>query len=149
MATRDPPRDRCDRCEAQPAARCGRCEAPLCATHRPPRGRRCRTCERDWADEAPTRRTLQRLFAPSACVLSGGLTFLFLMPVLIALPFSLGAPLVAALASSVGLSGAVATYRLVERAARAQFLREHARALPVARVVRSVRLRRALPAPLK
>jgi hypothetical protein len=135
---------RCPDCDARPLTRCARCDASLCDAHRPAREARCAACEREWTDELPTRRALQRLFAPSATVMSGGLTFLFLMPVLMALPFSLGAPLVAALATAVGLSGGVATYRLVNRAARAQFLREHARALPVARVVR---VRRALPSP--
>jgi hypothetical protein len=42
----------------------------------------------------------------------------------------------------VGFGAAVGTCRLVESSARAQFLREHARGLPEARLVR---WRRALP----
>lgn len=138
---------RCASCDAPSdpgGARCARCNAALCAAHRPAAGERCAACELEWQDEAPTRRSLQRLFVPSACVLAGGTTLLALLPVLVALPFAIAGPVVAALATTTGLSSGVATYRLVERAARAQFLREHARGLPVARVVRA---RRALPAP--
>ncbi|MCB9564847.1 MAG: hypothetical protein H6709_18865 [Kofleriaceae bacterium] len=137
---------RCGDCDAHAVARCGRCNAPVCRRHQPRLGQRCGGCEADWADDLPVRRMLQRLFAPPAFVLAGGASFLFMMPVLIALPFSIGAPLVATLAALVGFGASVGTYRLVERAARAQFLREHARALPVARVVRGRTHHRQLPA---
>lgn len=84
------------------------------------------------------------MFAPPAFVLGGGLTFGLLLPVLFALPFSIGATLVAAVATSVGFGAAVGTCRLVESTARAQFLREQTRHLPEARVI--IR-RRELPAP--
>jgi len=76
------------------------------------------------------------MFAPPAFVLAGGLTFGMLLPVLFALPFSVGAAVVAVLATSVGFAAASGTCHLVESTARAQFLKEHAMGLPVARVVR-------------
>ena len=90
------------------------------------------------------RRALQHMFAPPAFVLAGGLTFGLLLPVLFALPFTIGATVVAAIATSVGFGAASGTCRLVEGAARAQFLREHTLALPEARVVR---MPARLPAP--
>jgi hypothetical protein len=76
------------------------------------------------------------MFAPPVFVLAGGLTFGILLPVLFALPFTLGATIVAAVATLVGFAAAGGTVRLVDRTARAQFLREHALALPEARVIR-------------
>jgi len=127
---------RCGDCDRRPAGRCGRCNATLCQSHAPLRGRRCAGCEADWRQDSGTRRALQHMFAPPAFVLAGGLTFGLLLPVLFALPFSVGAIVVAALATSAGFGAAVGACRLVESAARAQFLREHAAALPEARVLR-------------
>lgn len=86
------------------------------------------------------------MFAPPTFVLAGGIAFGLLLPILFALPFAIGATLVAAAATGVGFSAAAGACRLVDRAARAQFLREHARALPRAQAVR-VTKRRSLPAP--
>lgn len=86
------------------------------------------------------------MFAPPTFVLAGGLTFGMLLPLLFALPFAAGVTLIAAAATGAGFSAAVGACRLVDRAARAQFLREHARALPRATVLR-VTKRRSLPAP--
>jgi hypothetical protein len=76
------------------------------------------------------------MFAPPAFVLSGGLTFGLLLPVLFALPFTIGAMVVAILATSVGFATASGTCHLLESTARAQFLREHATGLPAMRVLR-------------
>lgn len=133
---------RCTDCDSGPVTRCGRCGRGLCRSHIPERSRRCNPCEAEWYEDSHTRRALQHMFAPPAFVLSGGLCFGLLLPVLFALPFTVGATLVAALATTVGFGAAVGTCRLVESSARAQFLREHARALPEARVIK---LPRALP----
>jgi hypothetical protein len=133
---------RCIECDSRPVSRCGRCGRGVCRPHMPSRGRRCGACEEEWQDDGGTRRALQHMFAPPAFVLAGGLCFGLLLPVLFALPFTIGATLIAAVATTVGFGAAVGTCRLVESSARAQFLREHARSLPEARIVR---YRRALP----
>ena len=149
MATRALVRQRCDACDDAPVARCGRCAASLCKTHAPRAFRRCSGCEADWADDAPTRRALQHMFAPAAFVLAGGMSFALLLPVLLALPFGIGATLVALVAVTAGFAGAGGACRLVESGARAQFLREQARGLPVARLLPATRIRArpALPPP--
>jgi hypothetical protein len=100
---------RCHDCETAPASRCGRCSTPLCRSHIPGRGQRCPSCEADWRGDASTRRALQHMFAPPAFVLAGGLTFGLLLPVLFALPFTVGAALVAGLATTVGFAAAGGT----------------------------------------
>src|SRR5689334_3353370 len=134
----------CADCERSPVTRCTRCSAGLCRAHVPARGRRCAGCEHDWATDKRTRRALQHMFAPPAFVLAGGLTFGLLLPVLFALPFTIGATVVAAIATTVGFGAASGMCRLVESAARAQFLREQTLGLPEARVVK---LPARLPAP--
>lgn len=84
------------------------------------------------------------MFAPPAFVLGAGATFAALLPVLLALPFAAATVVVATVSVSAGFGAAHATVRTIERAARAQFLREHARALPEARVLR---IRRPRPLP--
>ena len=133
---------RCTDCDSRPVTRCGRCGRGLCRPHIPDRSRRCTACEAEWYDDGGTRRALQQMFAPPAFVLAGGLCFGLLLPVLFALPFTIGATLTAAVATTVGFAAAVGACRLVESTARAQFLRQHARSLPEARVVK---LPRALP----
>lgn len=132
----------CPDCATSPASRCGRCGLGVCLSHVPARATRCARCEAEWVADRQTRRLLQQMFAPPAFVLAAGLTFGVLLPVLLALPFTVGATFVAAVATSAGFGAAVGTCRLVDQTARAQFLREHARALPEARVVR---MRKALP----
>jgi hypothetical protein len=131
---------RCEECQSRPVSRCARCSTGLCGAHIPVRGRRCKRCEEEWVGEKRTRRALQHMFAPPVFILAGGLTFGILLPVLFALPFTIGATVVAGVATAVGYAAASGTCRLVDSAARAQFLREHQLALPVARVVR-LRLR--------
>jgi hypothetical protein len=148
MAALPVPRHTCDMCREcahEPVTRCGRCSVGLCNLHVPGRGHRCVRCEAEWSDDGRARRALQHMFAPPAFVLAAGITFGLLLPVLFALPFTVGATLVAAIATSVGFGAAVGTCRLVESTARAQFLREHARTLPEARVIRY--RPRALPGP--
>jgi len=127
---------RCGDCERRPVTRCERCARGICRAHLPRKGERCMSCEADWRDDQRTRRALQQMFAPPAFVLAGGMAFALLLPVLFALPFSIGALLVAGLATLSGFGAAVGACRLVESSARAQFLREHAATLPEARVLR-------------
>ena len=124
---------RCERCDADPATRCRRCGAPVCSEHAPDAGRRCPACETEWQDAARSRRAIKHMFAPAAFVLGGGAVFGALLPLVAVLPPLTGAVVVAALSTAVGILASTGTNNLVDAAARAQFLRDHARALPEAR----------------
>jgi len=127
---------RCGDCDLRPVTRCGRCNTALCRAHVPGRARRCAICEADYQGDHGTRRALQQMFAPPAFVLAGGLMFGLLLPLLFALPFSVGAIVVAGIATLTGFGAALGACRLVDTTARAQFLREHAPSgLPEARVI--------------
>ncbi len=126
---------RCERCDAEPAAQCARCGAAVCLDHVPARGLRCRACEEEWTEGGATRRAVKHMFAPAAFVLAGGAAFGALLPVVAILPAFLGAMVVAAVSTTVGVVAAAGTTGLVDGVARAQFLREHARGLPEARVL--------------
>ena len=80
MAPRAP---RCSDCDDQPVVRCRRCSATACAAHAFPAGERCAACERDWQDEALTRRSAKLIFAPPLAVLVGGFVFGVLLPRLV------------------------------------------------------------------
>ena len=133
---------RCERCDSDPCTHCGRCGAAVCIEHLPARGLRCDACEAEWIDGGPTRRAVKHMFAPAAFILGGGAAFGALLPVVAILPAFLGALVVAAVATTVGVVAAAGTTGMVDGVARAQFLREHARTLPEARVIQ-----RALPPP--
>jgi hypothetical protein len=47
----------CEACETQPVMKCGRCTMTRCEDHALAAGTRCDHCERDYSDEAPTRRS--------------------------------------------------------------------------------------------
>jgi hypothetical protein len=131
-----PPRaliPRCERCDADPATRCRRCGAPTCDEHAPVGGKRCAACEAEWQDGARSRRAVKQMFAPAAFVLGGGAVFGALLPLVAILPPLTGAVVVAALSTAIGILAAAGTHNLVDAAARAQFLRDHSRALPEAR----------------
>jgi hypothetical protein len=119
--------------------RCGRCTTTRCAAHALAPGRRCERCERDWADEAPTRRAAKVIFAPPAAILAGGVLFGLLLPVSIG--GVIGAAVMAALACGTGVATGAGACRLVDRSARALFLRERAGGLPPARLLPSPRHR--------
>jgi hypothetical protein len=129
---------RCERCDSEPAAHCARCGACVCREHIPQRGSRCTSCEEEWTDGSGTRRAVKQMFAPASFVLAGGAAFGALLPVVAILPAFLGAIVVAAVSTTVGVVAAAGTTGLVDGVARAQFLREHARGLPEARVVRAL-----------
>jgi hypothetical protein len=123
----------CDDCTTQPVMRCGRCTRTRCAVHALLPGERCAGCEQDWSDEAPTRRAAKLLFVPPIAVLVGGLLLGLLMP--ISLGGAIGAIVIAALACGTGVGAGAGACRLVDRSARALFLRERAGGLPSARLL--------------
>lgn len=102
-------------------------------------GERCDRCESDWEDEEPTRRAAKLIFAPPAAILTGGILFGLLLPVSIG--GALGATLIAALTCGTAVGAGAGACRVVDRSARAMFLRERAGALPPARLLPSPRHR--------
>jgi hypothetical protein len=106
----------------------------LCDRHRPRSGRRCHRCERDYADRAANRNRLKFVLGLPVATLAAGLGLGLLLP--ITGPGLIGSIIVAcgAATAATGAGGAVVVG--LERTARAQFLREHGRELPQARVVR-------------
>lgn len=123
----------CPRCESDTVARCGRCDAPLCRRHRPRAQARCRVCERDYRDEAPVRNQVKALLGLPPGAIATTLVFTALVPFAGSVTTAIA---VAACAAIAGTGTTAALFRAVDRAARAQFLREHGRPLPEARVVR-------------
>lgn len=124
----------CGECDDAPVATCPRCEVRVCARHRPTAGRRCRRCEHDYAERGALRARLKAVLAGPAALVAGALSLGLLLPVT-------GPGLVGSIIVSGGAAfaaGAIGGALVVgvERAARAQFLREHGRDLPEARVVR-------------
>jgi hypothetical protein len=95
--------------------------------------RRCRSCERDYLDEGVARNRMKAVFGlpPAAAATAAVLAILF--PLGAGL---IGSFAIAACAALAGSGTAALVFRAVERAARAQFLREHGLPLPEARVVR-------------
>lgn len=128
-------RDDCADCVTQPVMRCGRCTTTLCEHHALGRGMRCERCERDWAEEAPTRRAAKLIVVPTLTVLAGGVLFGLLLPVSIG--GAIGAVVMCALACSAAVGAGAGACRLVDRNARALFLRERAGGLPAARLLPS------------
>lgn len=122
--------------------RCGRCTTTRCAQHAIAPGRRCDDCERDWADEAPTRRAAKLIFAPPIALFAGGVLFGLLLP--ISVGGAVGATIMAALACGTAVTAGAGACGVVERNARAMFLRERAGSLPAARLLPS-RSHRLLP----
>ena len=129
----------CDLCEAKAVMKCGRCTVARCQTHALAPGTRCDRCERDWGEEAFTRRAAKVIFAPPIAILAGGLLFGLLLPVSIG--GAIGAAILCALACGIGLAAGTGACRLVDRTARAVFLRERVSGLPAARILPSPRHR--------
>lgn len=126
----------CGDCEARPVARCARCDASLCGRHRPRSGRRCHRCERDYAERAPARNKLKLLFAAPSAIVAAALGLGLLLP--ITGPGLVGSIIVACGAAVAATAAGGAVVVGLERSSRAQFLREHGRELPAARVVRGL-----------
>jgi hypothetical protein len=119
--------------------RCGRCSTTRCARHAIAPGQRCDGCEHDYADEAPTRRAAKLIFVPPLAIFIGGLVFGLLLPVSFGGAF--GALVMCALACGTAVGVGAGACRLVDRNARALFLRERAGGLPPARLLPSPRHR--------
>jgi hypothetical protein len=129
----------CKQCIATPIMRCGRCTATRCARHALAFGERCEMCEREYQEEAPTRRAAKLIFAPPITILTGGLLFGLLLPV--SLGGAIGAVVMCALACGSAVGAGAGTCSLVERSSRAMFLRQRAGTLPAARLLPSPRHR--------
>jgi hypothetical protein len=119
--------------------RCGRCTTTRCAKHALAPGKRCERCERDWSEDAPTRRAAKLIFAPPIAILAGGLLFGLLLPV--SLGGAIGAGIMCAVACGTAVGAGAGACRIVDRSARALFLRERAGGLPPARLLPSPRHR--------
>ncbi|MEJ7599907.1 MAG: hypothetical protein WKG01_18520, partial [Kofleriaceae bacterium] len=110
----------CEDCAAHPVMRCGRCTTTRCERHALRAGLRCDRCERDWVEERPTRRAAKLIFVPPIAVLTGGLLFGLLLPVSFG---AFGAAVLCAIACAVAFGTGAGACRLVDRSARAMFLR--------------------------
>jgi hypothetical protein len=130
---------RCQDCIDTPAMKCGRCASTRCTRHALSPGRRCDACERDYLDEAATRRAAKLIFVPPIAILAGGLLFGLLLPVSIG--GAVGAAVMCVLACGTAVGAGTAACRVVDRSARAMFLRERAGGLPAARLLPSPRHR--------
>jgi len=128
----------CDECSTHPVMRCGRCTTTRCAQHPLAAGMRCEGCERDWAEEQPTRRAAKVIFVPPIALLTGGLLFGLLLP---SLGGALGVAVMCTLACTIAFGTGAGACRLVDRSARAMFLRERSGGLPPARLLPSPRHR--------
>lgn len=129
---------RCTVCVTNPVMRCGRCTTTRCEEHALPPGQRCERCERDYAEEAPTRRAAKLIFVPPLAIFIGGLVFGLLLPISLG---ALGATLMCALACGITVGVGAGACRLVDRNSRALFLRERSGGLPPARLLPSPRHR--------
>jgi len=125
--------------------RCGRCNDTQCRLHALADRTRCERCERDWTDEAVTRRAAKLIFAPPLAILAGGALFGMMLP--ISLGGALGAAILCVLACLTAVAAGSGACRLVDSSARALFLRERAGGLPAARLLPPSRPRRLLPSP--
>jgi hypothetical protein len=115
--------------------RCGRCTTTRCVRHALAPGHRCDACEHDYADEAPTRRAAKLIFVPPLALFAGGILFGLLLP--ISIGGAIGATVMAALACGTSVAAGAGACRIVDRNARAMFLRERAGTLPAARLLPS------------
>ena len=122
--------------------RCGRCATTKCAQHQLSAGARCERCERDYADEATTRRAAKLIFVPPVALFAGGILFGLLLP--ISIGGAIGATVMATVACFTALAAGTGASVIVDRSARAMFLRERAGSLPSARLLPS-RPQRLLP----
>jgi hypothetical protein len=123
----------CTSCVTRPVMRCGRCNSTCCEAHALAPGERCERCERDWEEDSVTRGAAKVIFAPPLAIFAGGLLFALLLPV--SLGGALGAAVMCALACSIAVATGAGVCRLVDRSARAMFLREHTTGLPPARLL--------------
>ena len=122
----------CTDCTTAPVMKCGRCTTTRCKRHALADNRRCDRCERDWQQEAPTRRAAKVIFAPPIAILAGGLLFGLLLPVSFS---AIGAAIMCALVCGIAVGAGAGACRLVDHSSRVMFLRERAGGLPAARLL--------------
>lgn len=122
----------CTDCVTAPVMKCGRCTTTRCQRHALADNRRCDKCERDWLDEAPTRRAAKVIFAPPIAILAGGLLFGLLLPVSFS---AAGLALMCALVCGIAVGAGAGACRLVDHSSRVMFLRERAGGLPTMRLL--------------
>jgi hypothetical protein len=122
----------CKDCAVAPVMKCGRCTATRCQRHALEDKRRCDRCERDWQEEAPTRRAAKLIFVPPIALLVGGLLFGLLLPVSFS---AMGAAIMCALVCGVAVGAGAGACRLVDHSSRVMFLRERAGGLPPMRLL--------------
>ena len=120
----------CEDCIEHPVMRCGRCTTTKCKLHALDATTRCDRCENDWNDEAPTRRAAKMIFVPPLAIFVGGLLF-----ALIPLSGVVGAGVMATIALLTAVGAGAGACRVVDRSARAMFLRERSGGLPTARLL--------------
>lgn len=128
----------CSDCSTHPVMTCGRCNSTRCRAHALHDALRCESCELDWQDEAVNRRAAKMIFAPPLAILTGGLLFGVLLPISVG---AIGAAVLCAIAFATAIGTATGACRLVDRSARALFLRERSSGLPPARLLPSPRHR--------
>jgi hypothetical protein len=127
----------CRDCMSSPVMKCGRCTTTRCRKHALPKGHRCERCERDWREEAPTRRAAKLIFAPPIAILVGGLLLGLLLPISIGGAFATA--IMCSIVCGVAVGAGAGACRLVDQSSRALFLREKSGALPTARLLPSPR----------
>jgi len=121
---------RCRACIEAPVATCGRCSTPRCSAHQFKAGERCSACERDFREEALTRRAVKLIFAAPVGLFCGGMLFAVL-----SFGGALGAAIACAIACFAAVGAGAGVCSLVDRSARAMFLREKSPGLPAARLL--------------
>ena len=117
--------------------KCGRCTTTRCRRHALPAGHRCERCEKDWQEEAPTRRAVKLIFVPPIAILVGGLLLGLLLPISVGGAFATA--IMCSIVCGVAVGAGAGACRLLERSSRALFLREKHGGLPTARLLPSPR----------
>ncbi|MEP6866368.1 MAG: hypothetical protein ABJE66_37465 [Deltaproteobacteria bacterium] len=121
---------RCVACVEAPVATCGRCSTTRCAAHKFKAGERCTACERDFRDEALTRRAVKLIFAAPVGLFCGGTLF-----ALLSFGGALGTVITCVIACFAAVGAGAGVCSLVDSSARAMFLREKSPGLPAARLL--------------
>jgi hypothetical protein len=124
---------RCHDCVESPVVTCGRCSTTRCSRHVFKPGQRCSACEREFKDDVAGRRAVKLIFAPALGVFCGGLLFALMLPVTLGGAF--GAVVMCALACVTAVGTGIGMCALIDRSARAMFLRETTPGLPPARLL--------------
>jgi len=113
--------------------KCGRCTTTRCQRHALPAGQRCERCERDWQEEAPTRRAAKMIFVPPIAILVGGLLLGLLLPVSLGGAFATA--IMCSIVCGIAVGAGAGACRLVDHSSRVMFLRERSGTLPTARLL--------------